>query len=51
LAPADPVATDNLDLALTVLGTYDSVDAKGVEQQADGSVIFALPAPVAFCPK
>ena len=50
LAPDDPVATDNLDLALTHLGAYDSVVPEVVERRPDGSVLLALPAPITFCP-
>lgn len=50
LAPDDPVATDNLELALTRLGTYDSIAPEVVERRPDGSVLMALPAPVTFCP-
>lgn len=50
LAPDDPVATDNLDLALTLLGAYNSVVPEVVERQPDGSVVMAVPAPVTFCP-
>jgi len=50
LAPDDPVATDNLELALTRLGTYDSIVPEVVERRPDGSVLLALPAPATFCP-
>jgi len=49
LAPNDPVANDNLDLALTLRGSYDSIVPEVVERRPDGSVVFALPAPVTFC--
>jgi hypothetical protein len=51
LAPDDPVASDNLDLALTLLGAYDSVVPEVVERRPDGSVLLALPAPETFCPE
>jgi hypothetical protein len=50
LAPDDPVANDNLDLTLTLLGAYDSVVPEVVERRPDGSVVLALPAPLTFCP-
>ena len=51
LAPDDATANENLELALTRLGTYDSIVPEVVERRADGSVVLALPAPVTFCPK
>lgn len=50
LSPKDEVASDNLDLALTLRGSYDSVVPEVVERRPDGSVVLALPAPVTFCP-
>jgi len=49
LAPDDATADENLDLALTLLGAYDSVVPEVVERRPDGSVVLALPAPVTFC--
>jgi hypothetical protein len=49
LAPDDATANQNLDLALTLLGAYDSVVPEVVERRPDGSVVLALPAPVTFC--
>lgn len=49
LAPDDATANENLDLALTLLGAYDSVVPEVVERRPDGSVVLALPAPVTFC--
>ena len=50
LAPDEPSANDNLDLALTLRGDYDSVVPEVVERRPDGSVVMAFPAPVTFCP-
>jgi hypothetical protein len=49
LAPDDATANNNLDLALTLLGVYDTVVPEVVERRPNGQVVLAFPAPVTFC--
>ncbi len=51
LDPNASVAHDNLELALTELGTYDHVEPEVVERRPNGSVVLALPDAVSFCPR
>src|SRR5262249_10222750 len=50
LDPDDSVSHDNLELALTALGTFDKVVPKVVARQPDGSVVLAMDDAVTFCP-
>jgi protein O-mannosyl-transferase len=50
LDPDDPVAHDNLELALTTLGKFDAIVPKVVAHQPDGSVVLEVEDAVAFCP-
>jgi hypothetical protein len=49
--PDDPLAHDDLELALTTLGKFDSIAPKVVERRPDGSVVLEIEDAVAFCPR
>jgi hypothetical protein len=51
LDPDDPIAHDNLDLALTTLGTFDHIVPKVVERRPDGSVVLEVEDAATFCPR